>query len=304
MSTHIQDRHQSGNRENFSDGEPDFAEVNEGKSDFDAIYDAPDPRGYCRALSKLDYRIPGEAKPIFRSIIHALQAEGRDTVRIVDVGCSYGINAALLKYGMHLGAFFQRYTTKKVLTAPSDQVLAREAAFFDDRDEDGSLEVVGVDVASHALDFAETVGLLDETVGQNLEENPLDDDGRDAVEGADLIISTGCVGYVTEKTFRNILDAAANGGPMPYVASFVLRMFPYEPIADALADYGLVTEKLHDLTFRQRRFEDEDERNHVFEQLSAQGLEPNLEQDGYYHAEFFLSRPANQVKELPLGYLI
>ena len=282
----------------------DFAEVNEGKSDFDAVYNAPDPRGYCRTLSRLDYRIPAEAKPVFRSLIHALQADGRESLRLIDLGCSYGINAALLKYGMHLGGFFKRYTTPKIESAPSDVILRRESAFFDSNTADDALEVIGIDVADHALEFADSVGLLDDVVGQNLEEQPLTDENRELLEGADLIISTGCVGYVTEKTFRRILDAAADGDDPPYVASFVLRMFPYEPIADALADYGLMTEKLHDVTFRQRRFESEDERNHVFEQLRAQGIDPDLEQDGYYHAEFFLSRPAHEARERPLGYLI
>ncbi len=282
----------------------DFAEVNEGKSDFDSIYNAPDPRQYCRTLSKLDYRIPAEAKPVFRSLIHALQADGRDNVRLVDLGCSYGINAALLKYGMHLGAFFKRYTTPNMQSAAPRDVLTREVAFFDGHTEDEALEIVGVDVAARALGFAETVGLLDETIDQNLEDQPLSEASRELVEGTDLIISTGCVGYVTDRTFRNLMEAATVDGQPPHVASFVLRMFPYEPIADALSDFGLVTEKLHDVTFRQRRFENDEERDHVLEQLRARGIEPDLEKDGYYHAEFYLSRPESEVRERPLGYLL
>ena len=282
----------------------DFAEANEGKSDFDAIYNAPDPRGYCRALGKLDYRIPSEAKPIFRSLIHALQADGHDPVRLVDIGCSYGINAALLKYGMNLGAFFDRYTATGDRGAAAADMVRRETAFFDDRNDDAAIEIVGIDVAERALDFAATVGLLDDTITQNLETSALGEDDRSLVAGAHLVISTGCVGYVTEKTFRRVLDAAAGDGPAPYVASFVLRMFPYAPIANALADYGLVTEKLQDITFRQRRFENDDERAHVLDQLRARGITPDLEEDGYYHAEFFLSRPAIEAKKRPLGYLI
>jgi SAM-dependent methyltransferase len=291
-------------REDHETVDVDFAEVNEGKSDFDSIYNAPDPRGYCRTLSKLDYRIPAEAKPVFRSLIHALQADGRESLRLIDLGCSYGINAALLKHGMHLGGFFKRYTSPKIEGAADDVLLRRESAFFDTNTSDDAIEMVGIDVADRALEFADSVGLLDDVVRQNLEEQALTEENRELVEGADLIISTGCVGYVTDKTFRHILDATADAGDPPYVASFVLRMFPYEPIADALADYGLVTEKLHDVTFRQRRFENDDERNHVFEQLRAQGIDPDLEQDGYYHAEFFLSRPAHEARERPLGYLV
>ena len=282
----------------------DFAQVNEGKSDFDTIYNAPDPRGYCRTLSNLDYSIPTEAKPIFRSLIHALQTDRNDPIRIVDIGCSYGINAALLKYGMNLGAFFDRYTKAGDRGAPATDMLQRESAFFDDRNDDVAIEIVGIDVAQHALDFAGTVGLLDDTISQNLEDKPLNYRDRGLIAGAQLVISTGCVGYVTEKTFRRVIEAAAGDGPPPYVASFVLRMFPYAPIADALADYGLATEKLQDITFRQRRFENADERANVIEQLRARDIAPDLEEDGYYHAEFFLSRPAIEAKKRPLGYLI
>ena len=42
----------------------------------------------------------------------------------------------------------------------------------------------------------------------------------------DIIVSTGCVGYVTATTFQRAAKASRRGR-VPWVASFVLRMFPY-----------------------------------------------------------------------------
>jgi hypothetical protein len=52
-----------------------------------------------------------------------------------------------------------------------------------------------------------------------------------------VILSTGSVGYVTDKTFRAILDAMPR---RPWIISFVLRMFPYDSLVDTFAEHGLV----------------------------------------------------------------
>jgi hypothetical protein len=73
----------------------------------------------------------------------------------------------------------------------------------------------------------------------------------DAAGRAEL--TTGCVGYVTDATYGKLLDAMDR---TPWIVSFVLRMFPFEPLAETFAKRGLVTEKLHGATFVQRRFRD------------------------------------------------
>lgn len=91
----------------------------------------------------------------------------------------------------------------------------------------------------------------------------------------------------------------------PWVAAFVLRTVPYEPIAELLAGSGLVTEKLTGRTFRQRRFADDAERQAAFDALAATGLPTaGKEEDGYYHADLYLSRPAADIAALPLARLL
>lgn len=83
-----------------------------------------------------------------------------------------------------------------------------------------------------------------------------------AIAEADIVISTGCVGYIGSPTFNRIMALAREGRP-DWVASFVLRMFPYDRIAATLARYGLETEKFHGATFVQRRFANRQEMESV-----------------------------------------
>jgi carnitine O-acetyltransferase len=113
------------------------------------------------------------------------------------------------------------------------------------------------------------------------------------LDDADLVISTGCIGYVGESTFKSILDV--NAPNKPWMVHFVLRMFPFAEIQETLDGYGYATEKVKDRTFLQRRFASEEEQEHVLERLSALGIDPGgRESEGWYHAEAFISRPLGE----------
>src|SRR5690606_8874778 len=116
------------------------------------------------------------------------------------------------------------------------------------------------------------------------------------------IISTGAVGYVTDKTFDALMRTT---GRTPWVVSFVLRMFDYESIAARLEHDGLVTEKLRSAVFVQRRFQDEDEAKQVIGVLRGKGIDPTgLESEGLLAAELYVSRPKAQAEALPLDWLV
>jgi hypothetical protein len=120
----------------------------------------------------------------------------------------------------------------------------------------------------------------------------------------DVIITTGCVGYTTERTFEAILRERGDAPP-PWVVAFVLRMFPYDAIAAELGRFGLVTEKLDGVTFVQRRFHSESECANTLEALRTRGIDPaGKESDGLFHAELFVSRPADAVRRVPLSDLV
>ena len=94
-------------------------------------------------------------------------------------------------------------------------------------------------------------------------------------------------------------------GIPPWVVVLALRWVSYEEISDVLGRHGLVTEKLVGHTFEQRRFADDAEREYVCRELRSMGIDTEgREDDGSYHAEFYLSRPAEQVSESSVGELL
>jgi len=120
----------------------------------------------------------------------------------------------------------------------------------------------------------------------------------------DIIVSTGCVGYVTSKTFERVLKASRRGRT-PWVASFVLRMFPFDEIEKTLASYGLVTEPYEGATFVQRRFANREEMEAAVRAVEARGLDSEgCETEGLYHANLLISRPAEEIERCPIQKLV
>lgn len=279
-----------------------FDAINADKQDFSAIYNQPDPRGYFAKLGAHDYRIPDEALPIFARLVDVLGG-GRSAPRLLDLGCSYGINAAAIRYGLTMAELRAHYTHPDMAALGAAQMAARDRAMLAERRVQRDVRIVGLDVAPRAINYARVTGLLDDGIVADLETQPLKTDAADIVSGTDLVISTGCIGYVGARTLRQIVGAV--DGDSPWIASFVLRMFPFAPVADALEAHGLVTEKLPHRTFRQRRFASAAERTKILGQLEAKGIDTMpAESDGYLHAEFFLTRPAESVRALPLAKLL
>jgi hypothetical protein len=159
-------------------------------------------------------------------------------------------------------------------------------------------------VAGHAVDYAVEVGLLDHGIVADLEAGDLPADAARTVGNADLVTVTGGIGYVTERTFERILGCA-DGDGKPWVAALCLRTVPFDPIAECLADQGLVTEQLDGVTFPQRRFASEAERRYALGELDALGVAPDgREADGAYHVNVFLARPAADAAKAPIDEIV
>ena len=154
-------------------GETAFEEINEAKANMDHIYDQRDPRAYFRELKKLGYAIPGCAKPIFQKLIAYLQRRGYDSVHVLDLGCSYGVNAALLKHDLSMPELYEHWGQQDLVGAAPEDVVAYDRRFFGDLDEQEDISVTGLDQAESAIAFAEESGLLDEGLVLNLETEPL-----------------------------------------------------------------------------------------------------------------------------------
>lgn len=270
------------------------------KADFGEIYDQPDPRAYFAKLQPFNYVIPQHGADLFTRLLGARGTAATQRPRILDVCCSYGVVSTLMKTELDVADIYDHYreaaeqdlTTVELIE--SDQRLLKEYAVPD------PAVVVGLDVAANAVEYAVVTGSLDAGFAENLEVDPASPELTSLVSEVDLITTTGGVGYVTERTFHQLLDAARDD---VWVASFCLRTYDYGPIIDSLDDHGLQTERLPQ-TFPQRRFTGPDEREWAMAQVRELGVDPEgKETEGYYHADFYLSRPTDEVRGEPLAEL-
>jgi hypothetical protein len=293
---------------NNADAQDGNGHDKEGKASFDDIYDGADPRGYFETLWRLDYRAPQNGYLFFPALVQEKQRllGGRsEGVTVVDLACSYGVNGALLKYDVTLLDLYERYRLEELADLSSEEMAGADAEFYRSRKREDPPKVVGIDVAENAIRYALRIGLMDEGFAENLEEDEPTDALGKAVAAADLLVVTGGVGYVGESTFGRLLDRMTEVGNAPWVATFPTRMVDYGPITELLSRYGLLTEKLPERTFPQRRFESADEQEYVLGELESMGIDPDgREAAGYYHSEFYLSRPPEQASEVPIEELV
>ncbi|MGW7052887.1 hypothetical protein [Streptomyces sp. NPDC054887] len=251
---------------------------------FEDVYALPDPRGYFAALEPYAYQTPGHAQPVFR----ALSAElGPARRTVLDMCCSYGINAALLNHDVTLDELFAHYTSPAVAGVTTAALADLDRDFYAARRRPDAVRTIGIDVSQPALDYAVAVGLLNQGHCLDLEHTEPTERLRGSLAGTGLITITGGTSFLTERTFTRLFTAI--GRPMP-VAAFVLRTHDYRPISACLQSYGLTVERGAD-THRQRRFTDPQEQQRAVATVTALGEDPaGKESAGYFHTRLHLAR--------------
>jgi SAM-dependent methyltransferase len=282
----------------------DFSKINEAKMDFTDLYTSNDPRDYFKFLGQLDYIIPHLAQPIFSQLIRARQEVQDEPVTVLDVGCSYAINGALMKYAVDYEALRQRYTSPPLQALSSHEMLDLDQNFYRAWPKHPGVKVIGLDVSASAVRYAEACGILDRGLAIDLESRDPTPEEAAILADVDIIVSTGCVGYVTAKTFQRIAKVARKGRAA-WAANFVLRMFPFDNIAATLAGQALVTERYEGATFVQRRFANRDEMESTIKAVEGRGLDTNgYETEGLYHSNLFVSRPDEEIARRPIQELV
>ena len=101
----------------------DYQDSNEAKASMDHIYDQRDPRAYFRELKTHGYSIPDQAKPVFTCLIDRLRERRSGLVRVLDLGCSYGVNAALLKHDLSMEKLYDHWSQPRLSDATPTQVV-------------------------------------------------------------------------------------------------------------------------------------------------------------------------------------
>jgi len=273
-----------------------YTRFNSAKINFDNVYHSDDASPYYAEMRRLDYQIPQNSLPWFLRIIDEIRAiRGSDQVKIVDVGCSYGVNAALLKYDISLELIYHHYATR-----PEGQFRAAEIghdhAFFSRFAARTGLSIHGIDISPSAVSYATATRLLDSGHVVNLEHGDVPVELRQTLHGLDLIVSTGCIGYVTEKTFARILN---NIPPdrLPWIAVTVLRTLDFTDFLHRFEQYGLQTGRIAG-PMKQRTIADDQERASAISAARALGKPTSmLEECGSLYADLYLSVPDNEAAD-------
>jgi len=282
----------------------EYALINSGKLNFESLYTQDDPREYFKYLGQLDYIIPHLAQPVIGQLIRARAETQSEPVTVLDLGCSYGVNGALMKYQVDFEALRQRYTAPHLQSLSSSELLTLDRSFYAGWPRNKGVRVIGLDISEKAVRYAEAAGTIDRGFAADFESRDPTPLEAEALADVDLIVSTGCVGYVTSLTFQRLSRLARQGRPA-WVAAFVLRMFPYDDIEATLSAQGLVTEQFEGATFVQRRFADRQEMEATVRAVEARGIDTRgHEADGLFHADLFVSRPAEEVARCPVQRLV
>jgi hypothetical protein len=280
----------------------DFEKINQHKAIFDDIYSMSDPRTYFSVLGALDYMIPDVAEAAVRQILAARAEAYGNEINVLDVGCSYGINAAVQRFPVNFASLRQRYARREVMEVEPEEMIRLDRMFYASWPETSAVRFTGFDCSIDAIRYAEAVGLHTAGIAADLENNRLSQSDARIIAPSNVFLATGAIGYVTDRTYRQLLDAAAQ---TPWVISFVLRMFPYDDFIKTFSGFGMVTEKLANATFVQRRFRDEEEFKGCLQSLANRGISTRgLEEEGLLHAELFLSRPKSDAIAKPLNEIV
>lgn len=262
--------------------------------DFNDVYDGRDPRAYFHRLGDLAYAVPQLGQAVFRRVLDAL---GVERPRVVDLCCSYGVNAALMKHDLELRDLYEHYRSDYVADLWPTELADLDRQFFARSRIESSPVVVGVDSAANAVDYAVKVGLVDIGAVENLELAEPSAELTALVADTDLIAVTGGIGYITDVTFDRLLGCCSPDRP-PWVAALCLRTVPFEAIAACLDRHGLVLERVPGVTLPQRAFADDLERSFALGQLAELGIDPEgHESDGLYYVNVFLARPAAAIED-------
>lgn len=278
-----------------------------GKASFDHVYDEADPRDYFKTLGDLGYQAPAHGARVFPRLVERQREQlGREDLVVLDLACSYGVNAALLNHDLTLDDLYARYRSPELASLSPDELVLADREFYDEYRRPDAVRVLGQDVADMAVAYAQRVGLHWQSSSENLEEDDPTDALAEALAQVNLITVTGGVGYISERTFERVLRCVgAEDGC--WVAAFTLRWIGYDRIAELFATYGLETEKLAGHVFPQRRFADQAERDFALKELRRIGVDAGGKSEDWHLSEFYLSRPKGQnhppVDELLSGVL-
>jgi len=261
------------------------------KKDFTSIYTEKFPNAYLKEMKRLDYRIPDKTKPLYLSIVKQLYKKLSKKIRILDIGSSYGINSALMKYDLKMSELDNFFLKE-------ERTIKQSKLFFENLPLDDTFDFYQIDISEPALEFSERTGLCNQGICMNLESG---NQHVKEIPQFDVVIATGCIGYIGYKAFSTLFEIikrqqyeydVSNSKKGPIFAFSVLRIFDMEEIEKTFDHHGYSLVKTDLKPIRQRRFADMEEKQKTVSLLHNKGIDTKwLEDDGHFYANFYIASP-------------
>lgn len=269
------------------------------KKDFTDIYMQKLPNEYLEEMQRLHYNIPDKTKPLYLSLAEQLCKKLSRPINILDIGSSYGINSALMKYDSNmseLNDFFLRDDS------PTSEQTKQ---FFKGLPANDAMNFYQIDISKPALQFSENVQLCKKGICVDLEKEDIETNG---LPKFDMVIATGCIGYIGYKAFANLFeflkkqhsDLAEQDIQNDTIFAFtVLRIFDMEKIQKTFDYYGYSLVQSHLKPFRQRRFSNSDEKQKTISLLHKNNIDTaRFEDDGHFYSDFYVASPKKMESHL------
>ena len=277
-----------------------YTKQNHAKADFDRVYVSDTPHLYVAQMARFGYQIGEQARPYCAAAAELLRHKNGEAwpVQMLDVGCSYGMGSAFIKYGCSFDELVAFFTSR----APKEFRAACEAMrmWLNVTPPACDVRCVGLDSSKPAIRYAVEAGLLDGGITRNFEDPGVEPSADEIAwfRSCNLLICTGAIGYVTDRTLGVVLQHLGKDYPAefgPFAVVTVLRMFDETPIADCFDSYGLRFQRVPGARLPQRRFTDGEERQKVLSVLHQRGVDTSSWEDGGAHyADLFVAAPPEQ----------
>jgi carnitine O-acetyltransferase len=281
----------------------DYKSENEVKASFGEVYHANTPHAYFKEMRRLHYEIGERAKPYFSAAAELLRRQLGlvKKLRVLDLGCSYGVGAALLKYDFtfaELADFFAQQ-------APRDyeECVEETRELVQSNGSQPWVECVGADASREAIRFAADAELIQSGIAKNLEEaDELTPREAAILRRCHLMTSTGAIGYVGPKTLGPVLSRLGKDLELthgPYIVVTILRMFDPQAIAEEFARAGYEFVRVPGIRLRQRHFDGAQELRETVGLLEERGIDPEgWETEGHLYADLFAGAPESDLANL------
>lgn len=263
---------------------------------FEQTYDRPEPRSYFRLLAPLDYRMPAVVGGYLARHAPAMTAaRGKQALNVIDFACGFGAIGLLLTHDLSLAELYDHYASDPGEADPIDL----DRRFFAARRRRPALplQVTGIDIAAHALAYAERVGALERGFAVNLLSDTPPPELERRLGTADLVVESGAMGDLLAPAMARILDF----GGQPWLLLAPRGDVDDRSLRTVLTDRGYRIEHCNHTPFRYRRFADPEEKADVLAAAVALGRRPDLWMDeSYFRINLWLARPVADCAAIPI----